>query len=316
MSKLPLIFMGSPQAAVTILEALLQGGYDIRAVVTQPDKAAGRGQKLTPPPVKLFAESHKLKVLQPLKVKTPEFVEELKSLGAKVLIVVAYGRILSQEILDLTPHPLNVHFSLLPKYRGASCIASALLNDEKETGVTIMKVVEELDAGPIIAQQSLAITDEDNTGVLETKLAQTGGKLLLKVLDQIENMQAHEQNPKEANYAPLLKKEEALIDWSKPARFIFNQIRAYNPWPIAYTYIDKNRFKIYGGKVPLTPTLSLKGRGGPGTIIALNNSGIEVICGEESILITEVQPEGKNKMSAKDFLNGIGRNLKMGQTFG
>ncbi len=321
MNKLPLIFMGSPQVSVTILEAILQAGHEVKAVVTQPDKAAGRGQKLTAPPVKTFAETRGLKILQPLQVKRSEFVEELRSLGAKALIVAAYGRILSQEILDITPYPLNVHFSLLPKYRGASCVASALLNDEKETGVTIMKVVEELDAGPIIAQESLAIKEEDNTGILETKLAQIGGKLLIQVLDQIENKTTREQNIKEVSYAPLLKKEDAHIHWSKPARFIFNQIRAYNPWPIAYTLIDNKRLKIYGANEvrceelgvrsnfpsPLTPHPSL--------ITHVSDQGIEVACGEGSLLITEVQPEGKNRMSAKDFLNGMGRTLKVGQKF-
>lgn len=315
MTPIPLIFMGSPQVAVTILEALIQAGHEICAVVTQTDKAAGRGQKLTPPPVKIFAEKNHLKILQAHKIKAPEFVEELKSFGAKALIVAAYGKILSQEILDLTPHPLNVHFSLLPKYRGASCVASALLNDEKETGVTIMRIVKELDAGPILSQEKLSIGEEDNTESLESKLASLGGKLLIKTLEQIETIQPREQNAVEASYAPLLKKEEARINWSKSARFIFNQIRAYNPWPLAYTLIDNKRLKIYGGKVGAIRESPLQS---PGTITNLSDEDIEVACGigangRSPLLITEVQPEGKNKMSAKDFLNGMGRTLKVGQ---
>lgn len=306
MPKLPIIFMGSPAVAVTLLEALLQAGHEIRAVVTQPDKPSGRGQKLSPPPVKAFAEARGLEVLQPLKVKTPEFAEALRRYDAQVLVVAAYGRILSQEILDVTPHPLNVHFSLLPKYRGASCVASALLNDEKETGVTIMRVVEALDAGPILSQEALEIHDEDSTGSLEAKLAAMGAKLLVKTLEGLDSLPGKPQEEALATYAPLLKKEDGLIDWSLSARRIFNQIRAFQPWPVAHTRIDNQRLRIYGAKMSDAAGLA-------GTICSLSDSGIEVACGQGSLLLTEIQPEGKNRMSAKDYLNGLGRNLKAGQ---
>ncbi len=316
MAKLPLIFMGSPGVAVTILEILLQAGHEIRAVISPPDKPAGRGQKLTSPPVKIFAEKNNLKVLQPRGVKTHEFVKELESLGAKALIIAAYGKILSQEILDLTPYPLNVHFSLLPKYRGASCVASALLNDEAETGVTIMKVVEELDAGPILSQRSLKILEEDTTGSLEEKLAPMGGNLLLETLEGLQygKITAQEQDAKKASYAPLLKKEDGQIDWHKPARFIFNQIRAFNPWPIAHTFIDKKRLKIYGAQA-LTSGAH-RAPQNPGTLLAFHKAGIEVACGEGKILITEIQGEGKNKMKAVDFLKGSGQDLQIGKRLG
>lgn len=310
MNKIPVIFMGSPQVAVTILEALLQAGYEVRAVVTQPDKPAGRGQNLSPPPVKVFAEQHKLQILQPLKVKTPEFVEELKKFGAQALIVAAYGRILSQEILDLTPHPLNVHFSLLPKYRGASCVASALLNDEAETGVTIMKVVEALDAGPILSQEKIQIQDEDSTGSLEEKLARIGGKLLVKTLEQIETLTPQAQDESASTYAPLLKKEGAMIDWKQSARKIFKQIQAFKPWPVAFTLIDKQRLKIYSAEVLDDSSTPLEA----GRISNLSDAGIEVACAFGRILIKEVQAEGKNRMKAGDYLKGSGRNLKIGQS--
>ncbi len=309
MSKIPVIFMGSPQVAVTILEALLQAGYEVRAVITQPDKPAGRGQNLSPPPVKVFAEKHQLQVLQPLKVKTPEFVEELKKFGAQALIVAAYGRILSQEILDVTPHPLNVHFSLLPKYRGASCVASALLNDEMETGVTVMKVVEALDAGPILSQEKIQIHDEDTTGSLEEKLAQLGGKLLVKTLEQIESLTPQNQEESQTSYAPLLKKENALINWAQSSRKIFKQIQAFNPWPVAFTRVDKQRLKIYLAEVLEDSSLPVEA----GRILNLSDAGIEVACSPGRILIKEVQAEGKNRMKAGDYLKGSGRNLTVGQ---
>jgi len=307
MPKRPIIFMGSPAVAVTILEALLQAGHDIRAVVTQPDKPSGRGQKLSPPPVKAFAAARGLEVLQPLKVKTPEFAEALRRYEAQVLVVAAYGRILSQEILDVTPHPLNVHFSLLPQYRGASCVASAILNDEKETGVTIMRVVEALDAGPILSQERLEIRDEDTTESLEAKLATMGGELLVRTLERLDTLPGKPQEEAQATYAPLLKKEDGLIDWAQSARRIFNQVRAFQPWPVAHTRIDNQRLRIYGAKMS-------EAAGPAGAICSLSDAGIEVACGQGSLLLTEIQPEGKNRMSARDFLNGLGRKLKTGQT--
>lgn len=311
MSKIPVIFMGSPQVAVTILESLLQAGFEVKAVVTQPDKPSGRGQKLNPPPVKVFAEQQALKVLQPLKVKTPEFVNELKQFEAQALIVAAYGRILSQEILDLTPLPLNVHFSLLPKYRGASCVASAILNNEAYTGVTIMKVVEALDAGPILAQEKLKIEDEDSTGSLEAKLAQMGGKLLVDTLKNIQTLKAQEQDPSQASYAPLIKKDEALIDWNKPANFILSQIRAFTPWPIAFTFIEGKRLKIFSGKICAgEPNTS------PGEMSKIDSQGVLITCGQDALLITEVQIEGKNKMSVNEMRKGYPNLFVAGKFLG
>ncbi len=311
MNKIPLIFMGSPAVAVTILKALLEANYEISAVVTQPDKPAGRGQKLTPPPVKIFAQEKGLKILQPTKVKTPEFIEELKQYPAKALIVAAYGRILSQEIIDLTPYPLNVHFSLLPKYRGASCVAQAILNGDTKTGVTIMKIVEALDAGPIFAQEKLLIQDNDNTGFVEEALAQKGGVLLVKTLQNLEKLHPQEQKAEEASYAPLIKKENAQIQWNKTASEIHNQIRAFNPWPIAYTFIDNQRLKIYSSAIKASEKLSEK----PGTVIKIDSHGIEVVCGKGSLEIIELQAEGKKRMSALDFMQGWKEKLTPGKVF-
>ncbi len=331
MTPLSLIFMGSPPVAVVILEALLKAGHDIRAVVTQPDKPAGRGQKLSPPPVKSFAQEKGLKILQPTKVKSPEFLEELRSYKPQGIIAAAYGKILSQEMINLAPLGiLNVHFSLLPQYRGASCVASAILNDEKETGVTIMHIIEKLDAGPLLKQQKIKIEETDTTGILEEKLAHLGSKLLLETLDEMKEgkITPHPQDESKASFAPLIKKEMALIDWKQPTRKIFNQVRAYNPWPVAFTHVDKKRLKVYGAKLPLIPTLSpqgrgpgrerprMRGRGEPGQIINLDNEGIEIACGDGKILLTEIQLEGKNKMSAKDFIQGHQELIQTGKKLG
>jgi len=306
MNKIPLIFMGSPSVAVTILQRLLDAHYEITAVVTQPDKPAGRGQKLSPPPVKIFAEEKGLKVLQPVKIKTPEFLEEIKKYPAQALIVAAYGKILPREILELTPHPLNVHFSLLPKYRGASCVAQAILNGDVQTGVTIMKVVEKLDAGPILAQEKLSIQENDTTGFLEEELAKRGGKLLIETLQNLEKISPREQKDAETSYAPLIKKENAHINWEKTAKEIHNQIRAYNPWPIAYSFIDKQRLKIYSSRV-IEENISTDRHG---TLRSL--SPLVIACGSGNIELLEVQAEGKKRMQAADFISGSQGKLKTG----
>ncbi len=313
MNKIPLIFMGSPAVAVTILQSLLDADYEITAVVTQPDKPAGRGQKLSPPPVKVFAEEKGLKVLQPTKIKTPEFFEEIKKYPAKALIVAAYGKILPQEILELTPHPLNVHFSLLPKYRGASCVAQAILNGDAKTGVTIMKVVEKLDAGPILKQISTPIEANETTGLLETRLAKMGANLLLTVLSEIENekIQYEEQDETKMTYAPLIKKEEAKIDWQNSAEKIYNQVRALNPWPIAYTFVDGKRIKIYAGHVTGNEPSTQ-----PGEIGKITNEGIQITCGQKGFLITEIQLEGKNRMPASEARKGYPNLFTSGKILG
>src|SRR4030095_11654669 len=210
MSAIPLLFMGSPDTAVTVLKALLDAGHDVRAVVTQPDKPAGRGKQLTPPPVKIFAESQGIKVLQPTQLKEPSFENDVRRFEPKAVAVAAYGRLIPKTVLDLPPWGcLNVHFSLLPKYRGASCVAAAILNGEKETGVTIMKIVEKLDAGPIFLQEKTEIGPEETTEELERRLSVTGARLLLEALERLDagTLGSREQDESQMIYAPLLQKD-------------------------------------------------------------------------------------------------------------
>ncbi len=319
--KLPILFMGSPQVAVTILKGLVESGHTICAVVTQPDKPAGRGQSLTPPPVKIYAESQNLKIIQPEKVKTPEFLEQLKSFQPQVIVVAAYGRILSQEIIDLAPWKcLNVHFSLLPKYRGASCVASAIRNRDAETGITIMQMVEKLDAGPILKQKKTPIGLDETTGILEDRLAQMAPALLNEVFQEFEQNKTspQEQDESATTYAPLIKKEEGKIDWSLPAEKIDCLIRAMNPWPVAFTSVDNQRLKIYGARPLASPLLTKEGAGGgqspeSGKILAISDAGIEVACGEKSLLLTEVQPESKKRMKASEFARGQKNLIQVGK---
>jgi methionyl-tRNA formyltransferase len=307
--------MGSPSCAVSILESLILAGYPIQAVMTQPDKPAGRGQHLTPPPVKIFAESRGLPVLQATKLKDPALVETLKSYEPQAIVVAAYGRLIPPQILDLPPWGcINVHFSLLPKYRGASCVASALRNGEKETGVTIMKINERLDAGPILIQERVAIGPEETTEELEHRLALVGSKILLKSLEGLKarTIVPREQDESQVSFAPLLKKEDGRIDWSLAAPRVHDHVRAMVPWPVAFTHVDKKTLKVYGSRVMQDPNAK---HGKPGEITGLNQEGIEVACGEGRILITSVQLESKRRMNASDFLHGHAESLRIGKVF-
>ncbi|MFO1519451.1 MAG: methionyl-tRNA formyltransferase [bacterium] len=312
MNPLPLLFMGSPNVAVTVLEGLVNAGHRVLAAVTQPDKPAGRGQQLQPPPVKTFAEARGIPVLQPTQLKqNQDLIDRLRAYEAQAVVVAAYGRIIPREILEMTPWGcLNVHFSLLPKYRGASCVASAILHGEKETGVTIMRVVDKLDAGPLLLQEKTPIGPEDTTGEVEAKLAPLGLSLLLKTLEELDagRLKAREQNETEATYAPLIQKEEGRIDWNKSAPKIKDQIRAFLPWPVAFTHVDKTRVKVYASKIS-----EKAAKGKPGEILEISPDGLLVACGEGCLLLTEVQPESKKRMSASDFARGQSSQIKLGK---
>ncbi len=315
MSRAPLLFMGSPEVAVIVLRALLEAGYLIPAVITQPDKPAGRGQKLTPPPVKVYAESKGIQVLQPTQLRDPLFLEQLKSYQPQTIVVAAYGRIIPNEILEFPSLGcVNVHFSLLPKYRGASCVVSAILNGDKEIGVTVMKVVQKLDAGPILGQSKIPLLSTETTGEVESKLAHLGGELLIQTLQALEqnSIKAIEQDEALVTYAPLLKKEEAKIDWSLSAEKINRLIHAMNPWPIGYTFVDKKRLKVYDGceKSDWSDKSDRSDR--PGTILQISKEGIEVACGIGTLLLKEVQLEGKKRMQAYELSQGE-RSLQPGK---
>ena len=307
-----LVFMGTPEPAATVLKALIEAGHEIAAVVTQPDRKKGRGQKLAFSAVKEIALKNNLPVLQPEKVKkNQELVNQLKELSPEIIVVVAYGKILPIEILELPKHGcLNVHASLLPKYRGAAPVQWAILKGEKETGLTIMKLDELLDTGDIILQEKVKIDDTDTTTTLLEKLFARGSNLLLKTLEKIKDGTAslQKQKDKEATFAPLLDKEAGTIDWQKPSLDIDRRIRAMIPWPGASTYFQGKFLKIWQAK-PVESTGSEK----PGTITEIvKNQGFVVKTGKGALLVLEVQLAGKNRVSAFQF--AIGHDVKIGES--
>lgn len=306
------VFMGTPDFAVPTLAILNGSGYDIVGVVTQPDRPKGRGQKLSASPVKEYAVAHGLPVFQPERVKTPEFVKQLKELAPEVIVVVAYGQILSEEILAIPKCGcINVHASLLPKYRGAAPIHWALINGEVITGVTTMHMARGLDTGDMILKAEITIGDDDNTGMLHDKLASLGASLLLETLRQLEAGTAprEPQDDSLATYASLLKREHEQLVWSKTAGALFNQVRGLNPWPGAYTTHRQRKLKIWQA-VPINE----KTTKAPGTIISIDKAGIVVATGEGSLRLLEVQPENAKRMLAVDYARG--HHLEAGEQMG
>jgi methionyl-tRNA formyltransferase len=302
-----IVFFGTPAFAVPSLDALLQSGEVLMAVVTQPDKRSGRGHLFSPPAVKEFAREKRINVLQPLNIKDPLFIDDLYNLRPELIVVAAYGKILPAQILGLPLHGcINIHASLLPKYRGAAPIQWAIINGEKKTGITIMLMDEGLDTGNIILQEETEIYDDDNTETLGKRLAELGASLLTKTVKNIEDG-FFKSIPQQGlpSYAPPLKKREGKLNWSKTAREIFNFVRGMYPWPCAYCYLNKERIKI-------TKVRVFEGSGIPGRIEKADD---EFIVGtrEGLISIIELQPEGKTLMSSKAFLHG--RRLKKGAFF-
>lgn len=301
------MFFGTAPLAAASLEALAGDlRFRILAVVTQPDKPAGRDLKLQPSAVKLAAERLGLPVLQPLKARNLEFIEHLRLLKPRVMVVAAYGQILPQPLLDVPPAGcLNIHTSILPKYRGAAPIQWAIINGDKETGVTIMKMDAGLDTGPIIETAITPIFPEDNSQTLHDRLAEMGGKLIVQTVPDWVNgkLQAQPQPSEGACYARKISKEDGEINWSEPATTIWNKVRGFTPWPGAFT------FYMMGGKERLLKVWGAhleEGKGEAGLIIEAGKQGILVGTGSEheSLRITEVQKEGSRRMSAADFLVG------------
>ncbi|NQT28945.1 MAG: methionyl-tRNA formyltransferase [Candidatus Saganbacteria bacterium] len=308
-----IVFMGTPEPAAQILEDLQKTQHKIICVVTQPDRKKGRGQKIVFSEVKEAALKYGLPLEQPEKVKSNAvFASFLKSIKPDIVIVVAYGKILPKEILDIPKYGcINVHASLLPKYRGAAPIQWALLKGEKETGITIMKLDRQLDTGDIIFQEKVKIAEEDDAPSLSKKLFAIGSKLLLLALEQIENKKVKSvpQDESQATYAPSLTKESGELDWRKTAEEIHNRVRAMVPWPGANTFYNKKILKIWKTKV-VQINLATK-FSEPGTIIEITkNLGFIVAAGSGNILILEVQPEGKKRISAYNFV--LGYDVKIG----
>ncbi|MDI6890998.1 MAG: methionyl-tRNA formyltransferase [Thermodesulfovibrionales bacterium] len=303
-----IVFFGTPAFAVPSLKALLQSGEEIVAVVTQTDKRRGRDHIPSPPPVKEFAMNKGIKILQPANIKDLVFLNELSVMKPDIIAVVAYGKILPLQILKLPPLGcINVHASLLPKYRGAAPIQWAIINGEKKTGITTMLMDEGLDTGNILLQEETEISNEDNAETLGKRLSEMGASLLIKTIKDIKDGSI-EPIPQVGtpSYAPPFKKGDGRIDWSKSATEIFNFVRGMYPWPCAYCYLNKGRVKITKVKV-------LEGSGIPRRVEKAGKGELIVGAGKGLISIIELQPEGKRSMSATAFLQG--RKLEKGIFF-
>jgi methionyl-tRNA formyltransferase len=308
-----IVFFGSPSPALPALNALLSAGHEIKLVITQPDRPAGRGKKLTPPPVKVFAESHGLPCYQPEKIRKDEKALELiKTADPEINVVVAYGQIIPASIIYLPPHKsLNIHFSLLPKYRGAAPVQWAILNGERFTGVTIMQLNEKMDEGPILTQEMVEILPRENAQELETRLSHVGAQLLVKTLENLTRIELKEQDHSRATYAPKLTKDQGLIDWSEPAEIIDRKVRAFFSWPGAFTFIAGQRLEIIIGRV----VQGLMPKARPGEVVQVDKPGIYVCCGQNSLyLIEKVKPEGKKEMPAHAF--SLGGRVRVGSILG
>ena len=296
-------FFGTPAFAVPTLERLVNSPHQVIGVITQPDKPRGRGQQVTYGPVKSLAASLRLPVLQPQKLARDQFEEPFTALGADIGVVAAYGKILPDWLLA-TPRLglINVHASLLPKYRGASPVHRAVMNGDAETGVTIMRVVKQLDAGPMLSAAIVPIAIDDTTTIVESKLAIRGADLLIETLDAIEAGTAREvaQDESLVTYAPKLAKNEGLVDWSRQAPQIHNLVRGLWPWPHAYTYLGQTRYILHRSRLSAWPTLNEA----PGTIVhATKIDGLHVVCGDRTTLeLVDIQLEGKRVMGAREAM--------------
>ncbi len=297
---LRLIFAGTPDFAAEALHALIRSPHEIVAVYTQPDRPAGRGRKLTPSPVKQLALQHQLTVLQPVSLKTAEAAAQLRALDADVMVVAAYGLLLPPEVLGI-PHYgcLNIHASLLPRWRGAAPIQRAILAGDSETGITIMQMDKGLDTGAMLLKLTCPITGEDTAASLHDRLATLGAEAIITALDQLPTLTATPQDDREATYAAKLTKQEALIDWHSPAEELDRLIRAFNPWPVAQTSVNGQTLRIW-----LAQPLAVKANVPPGTVIGCDKQGIDIACGEGVIRLTRLQPAGSKPMDVAAFLNG------------
>ena len=297
------VFMGTPDFAVGTLEALLEAGHEVAAVVTQPDKPKGRGKTLMPTPVKEAALARMIPVLQPKKVREPEFVETLRKIGPDVIVVAAFGQIISKEILEMPRYGcINVHASLLPAYRGAAPIQWAVINGDKESGVTIMRMNEGLDTGDMIDKVVVPLDENETGGSLFDKLSAAGAKLCAEVLEKLENGTAvFEKQPElsTTDYAAMIDKKMGKINWERPAKEIEQLIRGLNPWPSAYTFMKGKSLKLWTASVVYEEREAV-----PGEIVEIGKEGILVKTGEGLLLIRELQLEGKKRRDTAAFLRG------------
>ncbi len=304
MGKLRVIFMGTPEFACPTLQRLIDRGEEVIAVVTQPDRPKGRGQKMVPPPVKELAEKHGIPVLQPVKVRAPEFIEVVKEMNPDLIVVVAFGQILPKALLEIPRFDcINVHASLLPRYRGAAPLNWCIINGETETGVTTMLMDVGLDTGAMLLKKTTPIDPDENTQSLHDRLSIVGADALSETIDMLVagKLAPEQQDDSLSCYAPMLKKEDGMIDWNKEPLTIKNMVRGMSPWPGAFTWLDGKMVKIYRVRTTEVP----HGDGEtPGTVLRADRNGIEVACAGGSIIIDELQLEGRKRLPAGNFLTG------------
>lgn len=313
-SPFRIVFMGTPEFAVPSLQALLAGGDQVVGVVTQPDQPSGRGMALHAPPVKVVAELSQVPIFQPVKLRIPGVLEQLQAWRPDLIVVAAYGRILPTTILTLPPLGcINVHASLLPKYRGAGPIQWAIASGETETGITIMRISEQMDAGDILLQQALPIATTDTGGSLHDKLAQLGAEALQEAIRRLKAGQLipQPQNEAEVTYAPLIKKEDGRINWNLAAVVIERRVRAFNPWPSAYTTLNNTLLKIFAAQVE---PFFFSSHTTPGTIVEVTPVSVSVVTGNGILTLREVQLAGKKRLAVEEFLRG--HHLQTGMMLG
>lgn len=306
-----IVFMGTPDFSVSALESLIQSEHEVAAVVTQPDKQKGRGKKIVYTPVKECAMKYQIPVYQPIKVREPEFVEKLLEINPDIIVVVAFGQLLTKEILELPKYGcVNIHASLLPKYRGAAPIQRVILDGEQKTGVTTMQMNEGLDTGDILEVREVVIEQEETGETLHDKLQKAGGELILTTLQHIKDgsITRTKQDDSQSNYAKMLKKELGNIDFTKSAVEIERLIRGLNPWPSAYTFLHGKTWKIWSAKV-----LSERAEGVCGEIIEVTKDSIIVQTGKGCLELLEIQMEGKKRMPVEAFLRGY--QVEKGEKF-
>ena len=311
------VFLGSGSFAIPSLEAVLEAGHDVAAVVTQPDREKGRGREIAPPPLKPVAAARGLKVLQPRRIREPDSVAALAALRPEIQVVVAYGQILPRTVIDVAPRgTVNVHGSLLPRLRGAAPVQWAIVNGERETGVTTMLIDEGLDTGPILLSRAIPIGEDETADRLEGRLARMGGPLLVETLEGLRNgtLTPRPQDAARATLAPRLKKEDGLVDWRLPADALARRVRGFHPWPGAHTSVRGRGLRILRARAEASPDPA-PGKAPPGTLGRIDRHGLLVACAEGTALrLLDVQPESGKAMPAAAF--AAGTRLQAGERLG
>jgi methionyl-tRNA formyltransferase len=310
-----IVFMGTPDFSVPVLKQIIHDGYDVIGVVTQPDRPVGRKKVLTPPPVKVEALKQGIPVFQPEKIRQKEELEDILQLQPDLIVTAAFGQILPKELLDAPKYGcINVHASLLPELRGGAPIHYAIMQGKEKTGVTIMYMVEKLDAGDMLTRVEVPINEEDNVGTMHEKLSEAGAALLSETIPLLlaGKLTPIPQSHEEATFAPNIKREQERIDWTKTGWEIYNHIRGLNPWPVAFTTLDGQTVKIWRSEK--VPGMSSEV---PGAIVKVEPKGIIVSTGDDTaIRITELQPSGKTKMTSEQFYRGSGSKISIGSKLG